>query len=79
MDVAEGELRERWYGPRFVAHRLRWGTCVGEEGRHTYAQEGTVRGVQTVEEGAEIIVRMAQIGPDGPTGGFFDAAGPLPW
>jgi NAD(P)-dependent dehydrogenase (short-subunit alcohol dehydrogenase family) len=36
-------------------------------------------GVQTVEEGAEIIVRMAQIGPDGPTGGYFDANGPLPW
>ena len=25
-------------------------------------------GTQTVEEGAEIIVRMAPIGPDGPTG-----------
>ncbi|MFF8942253.1 SDR family NAD(P)-dependent oxidoreductase [Streptomyces sp. NPDC014864] len=36
-------------------------------------------GIQTVEEGAEIIVRMAQLGPDGPTGGYFDAAGPLPW
>lgn len=36
-------------------------------------------GTQTVEEGAEIIVRMAQIGPDGPTGGFFDANGPLAW
>jgi NAD(P)-dependent dehydrogenase (short-subunit alcohol dehydrogenase family) len=36
-------------------------------------------GIQTVEEGAEIIVRMALIGPDGPTGGFFDAAGPVPW
>jgi NAD(P)-dependent dehydrogenase (short-subunit alcohol dehydrogenase family) len=36
-------------------------------------------GVQTVEEGAEIIVRMAQIGPDGPTGGYFDAEGTLPW
>ncbi|MFI6683997.1 SDR family NAD(P)-dependent oxidoreductase [Streptomyces sp. NPDC050485] len=36
-------------------------------------------GVQTVEQGAEIIVRMAQTGPDGPTGGYFDAAGPLPW
>ncbi|MEU0435584.1 SDR family NAD(P)-dependent oxidoreductase [Streptomyces sp. NPDC006290] len=36
-------------------------------------------GTQTVEEGAEIIVRMARIGPDGPTGGYFDAAGPLPW
>lgn len=36
-------------------------------------------GVQTVEQGAEIIVRMAQAGPDGPTGGYFDAEGPLPW
>ncbi|MFR0355526.1 SDR family oxidoreductase [Streptomyces sediminimaris] len=36
-------------------------------------------GIQTVEEGAEIIVRMAQIGPDGPTGGYFDINGPLPW
>ncbi|KIF74946.1 short-chain dehydrogenase [Streptomyces sp. 150FB] len=36
-------------------------------------------GIQTVEEGVEIIVRMAQVGPDGPTGGFFDAEGVLPW
>jgi NAD(P)-dependent dehydrogenase (short-subunit alcohol dehydrogenase family) len=36
-------------------------------------------GVQTVEEGAEIIVRMAQVDPDGPTGGYFDAEGTLPW
>ena len=36
-------------------------------------------GTQTVEEGAEIIVRMAQVGPDGPTGGYVGAEGPLPW
>jgi NAD(P)-dependent dehydrogenase (short-subunit alcohol dehydrogenase family) len=36
-------------------------------------------GIQTVEQGAEIIVRMAQIGPDGPTSGYFDANGTLPW
>ncbi|MCT7351345.1 SDR family oxidoreductase [Streptomyces sp. 15-116A] len=36
-------------------------------------------GTQTVEQGAEIIVRMAQLGPDGPTGGYFDAEGRLPW
>ncbi len=36
-------------------------------------------GIQTVEQGAEAIVRMAQIGPDGPTCGFFDANGPVPW
>jgi len=37
------------------------------------------RGTQTVGEGAEIIVRMASIDPDGPTGGYFSAAGPVPW
>ncbi|GAQ65336.1 SDR family oxidoreductase [Streptomyces scabiei] len=36
-------------------------------------------GTQTVEQGAEIVVRMAQIGPAGPTGGYFDANGPMPW
>ncbi|MFF3457240.1 SDR family oxidoreductase [Streptomyces sp. NPDC002730] len=37
------------------------------------------RGTNSVEEGAEIIVRMAVIGADGPTGGFFDKAGPVVW
>ncbi|MFF9126382.1 SDR family oxidoreductase [Streptomyces sp. NPDC014889] len=36
-------------------------------------------GTQTVEEGAEIIVRMARLDPDGPSGGYFDVTGPLPW
>jgi NAD(P)-dependent dehydrogenase (short-subunit alcohol dehydrogenase family) len=36
-------------------------------------------GTQTVAEGAEIIVRMAQAGPDGPTGGYFDRHGPIAW
>jgi NAD(P)-dependent dehydrogenase (short-subunit alcohol dehydrogenase family) len=37
------------------------------------------RGTQTVGQGAEIIVRMATITADGPTGGYFDATGPVPW
>jgi len=37
------------------------------------------RGTQTVEEGAEAIVRYALIGPDGPTGGFYGAGGATPW
>ncbi|MFJ9363495.1 SDR family NAD(P)-dependent oxidoreductase [Nocardia sp. NPDC101769] len=36
-------------------------------------------GRQTVEEGAEIIVRMAQVPQNGPTGGYFDVSGALPW
>lgn len=37
------------------------------------------RGTQTVQEGAEAIVRMACIGPDGPTGTFTDRHGNVPW
>jgi NAD(P)-dependent dehydrogenase (short-subunit alcohol dehydrogenase family) len=37
------------------------------------------RGTQTVEEGAETIVRYALIPSDGPTGGFFDRNGAEPW
>ncbi|MCM3920427.1 SDR family NAD(P)-dependent oxidoreductase [Frankia sp. AiPs1] len=36
-------------------------------------------GTQTVEQGAEIIARMAMLGPDGPTGAYVDADGTLPW
>lgn len=36
-------------------------------------------GQKTVEEGARIIVEMAAVGPDGPTGGFFDDTGRVPW
>jgi NAD(P)-dependent dehydrogenase (short-subunit alcohol dehydrogenase family) len=36
---------------------------------------------RTAAEGAEIAVRLATIAPDadGPTGGFFDDNGPVPW
>ncbi|HEY7173798.1 MAG TPA: SDR family NAD(P)-dependent oxidoreductase [Micromonosporaceae bacterium] len=37
------------------------------------------RGTQTVTEGTDAIVRYATIGPDGPTGGFFDRTGVVPW
>lgn len=37
------------------------------------------RGFQSVEQGAEAVVGLAQLEPNGPTGGFFDAAGPVPW
>jgi NAD(P)-dependent dehydrogenase (short-subunit alcohol dehydrogenase family) len=36
-------------------------------------------GVKTVDEGARIIVRMASLGADGPTGGYFDDSGVVPW
>ncbi|WP_028932619.1 SDR family NAD(P)-dependent oxidoreductase [Pseudonocardia spinosispora] len=36
-------------------------------------------GVQSVEQGAGIIVRMALVGPTGPTGTYTDETGTLPW
>jgi NAD(P)-dependent dehydrogenase (short-subunit alcohol dehydrogenase family) len=36
-------------------------------------------GTQSLEEGAREPVRLALLGPDGPTGTFSNAAGPLPW
>ncbi|KRE21514.1 SDR family NAD(P)-dependent oxidoreductase [Agromyces sp. Soil535] len=37
------------------------------------------RGIQSVAEGAAIIVGMATIGADGPTGSFVAASGPVAW
>ncbi|PWI04758.1 short-chain dehydrogenase [Streptomyces sp. NWU339] len=46
---------------------------------HTATDLNGHTGAQSVEEGADIIVRMALTGPDGPTGGYFTPAGPMPW
>ena len=37
------------------------------------------RGPRSVAEGAREPVRLALLGPDGPTGTFSDDAGPIPW
>ncbi|MER6002721.1 SDR family NAD(P)-dependent oxidoreductase [Nonomuraea angiospora] len=36
-------------------------------------------GYLTTEQGAAILVRLATLGADGPTGGFFSESGPMPW
>ena len=36
-------------------------------------------GRQTVDQGAQVISRIAQLGPEDPTGAYFDADGALPW
>lgn len=36
-------------------------------------------GTQTVEEGAREPVRLALLGPDGPTGTYSNVDGPIPW
>ncbi|MEU6854690.1 SDR family oxidoreductase [Actinacidiphila alni] len=37
------------------------------------------RGTRTPQQGAAIAVRLADLPDDGPTGAFFDDAGPVPW
>ncbi|WP_182904910.1 SDR family oxidoreductase [Microbispora sp. H13382] len=37
------------------------------------------RGVRTPEQGAAIAIRLATLPDDGPTGGFFEDDGPVPW
>jgi NAD(P)-dependent dehydrogenase (short-subunit alcohol dehydrogenase family) len=36
-------------------------------------------GFLTVAQGAAVLVRLATLGADGPTGGFFSENGPVPW
>lgn len=37
------------------------------------------QGVRTTEQGARASVQFATLGVDGPSGGFFDDEGPMPW
>ena len=37
------------------------------------------RGTRTVEEGARAAIRLATLPADGPSGGYFDENGPVPW
>jgi hypothetical protein len=37
------------------------------------------QGFRTVEQGATAPVRLATLPADGPTGGYFNEDGPLPW
>jgi NAD(P)-dependent dehydrogenase (short-subunit alcohol dehydrogenase family) len=37
------------------------------------------RGVRTPTQGAAIAIRLATLPDDGPTGGYFDDDGPIPW
>ncbi|MFJ6366228.1 SDR family NAD(P)-dependent oxidoreductase [Streptomyces globisporus] len=36
-------------------------------------------GTRTAEEGARVVIRLATLPDDGPTGGLFDDEGPVPW
>ncbi|MFI5487112.1 SDR family oxidoreductase [Micromonospora echinaurantiaca] len=47
------------------------GFCATDSNNHT--------GFLTPAQGAAVVVRLATLGADGPTAGFFGADGPVPW
>ncbi|GAB3359889.1 SDR family NAD(P)-dependent oxidoreductase [Micromonospora halotolerans] len=47
------------------------GFCATDINQHT--------GHRTAAQGAAVVVRLATLGADGPTGGFFSEDGPIPW
>ncbi|WP_238175048.1 SDR family NAD(P)-dependent oxidoreductase [Kribbella pratensis] len=53
----------------------------GETAKHTFAATdmNNHKGQLTVTEGTDVIIRMATLGPDGPTGTFEDRLGPVDW
>ena len=53
----------------------------GETAKHTFAATdmNNHKGQLTVTEGTDSIIRMATLGPDGPTGTFEDRLGPVDW
>ncbi|AEU35261.1 SDR family oxidoreductase [Granulicella mallensis] len=46
---------------------------------YTATDLNNFRGIRTVEQGAREAVRLALLGPDGPTGTFSDEDGPVSW
>jgi NAD(P)-dependent dehydrogenase (short-subunit alcohol dehydrogenase family) len=46
---------------------------------YTAAEFNDYRGTRTVQQGAAVAVRYATLAADGPSGGFFNEAGPVPW
>ncbi|GAA2331352.1 SDR family NAD(P)-dependent oxidoreductase [Dactylosporangium salmoneum] len=47
------------------------GYCATDSNNHT--------GTRTPDEGAAIVVELATLPDDGPTGGYFSDEGPIPW
>jgi NAD(P)-dependent dehydrogenase (short-subunit alcohol dehydrogenase family) len=58
--------------------RAGWKINAADPGYTATALNG-FSGPRTVEQAATVIVHLATLGADGPTGGYFDENGPVPW
>ena len=63
---------------KWAAAHPRWRINAADPG-FTATDLNDHRGTQTVLEGTDAIARLACFGPDGPTGGYFDRNGTVPW
>jgi hypothetical protein len=52
--------------------------CLNTRPENEELQKGA-KLTRTAADGAVIVVRLATLGPDGPTGGYFDDNGPVRW
>ncbi len=46
---------------------------------YTATEFNNYQGTRSVQQGAAVAVRYATLAADGPSGGFFNEAGPVPW
>ncbi len=76
--IAMGCSHEHQFSQTFKASRLQ-GFINAVDPGYTATDLNGHSGFKTVEQGAAIFVDMAQVAPDGPTGGFFSDQGPVPW
>lgn len=87
-DRVESTLVNLTYGPSKTALNMlttQWAKAyphmrinVADPG-YTATDFNNHSGPQTVQEGTDAIVELAQIGPDGPTGEYRDRHGVVPW
>ena len=66
-------LTPRQLRPEEYPEMLQWGLGLTDIAKHVSGMD------RELPLGAREPVRLALIGPDGPTGTFSNAAGPLPW
>lgn len=71
LNMVTVQLAKQLAGTRFKVNAADPGFTATDLNGH--------RGHRTVEQAAEVIVWLATLGEDGPSGGFFDEDGVVPW
>ena len=62
-----------------LKRNARWAERAGAAPGFVATDFNNFRGTRTPEEGAAVALRLACLGPDGPTGGVFEDGARLAW